>query len=285
MRSKKILAPIFLMACLFGQAPATGPSFEVASIKPAPDPGGQARTEISNPSHIRRYTTIGNLIKEAYHMGTNQKLTGPDWVQGPDAQYFEIEANLPDGAKPEQIPSMLQRLLVERFRLRIRTEDKEERAYFLRVGLAGPKLKEVSPGQPSQPWKGKSQGQVLLVRSGTASGGWRMYSRLGADVILDAYKISMPELASALQIEVGRPVVDRTGLTGVYEISMAVPGGRFDQAAHSDLTGNSPALDSAEVGGGSVAHSLGQLGLRLEAGKISIENLVVEHIERVPTEN
>jgi uncharacterized protein (TIGR03435 family) len=112
-----------------------------------------------------------------------------------------------------------------------------------------------------------------------------MYSRLGAGVILDAYKISMPELASALRIEVGRPVVDRTGLTGVYEISMAVPGGRFDQAPHSDLTGNSPALDSAEVGGGSVAHSLGQLGLRLEAGKISIENLVVEHIERVPTEN
>src|SRR5262245_13544601 len=140
---------LLLPGAVFGQAPAAGLSFEVASIKPAepitPAMIAAGKLHVGMSVDGARvdigYLSLGELIPMAFKVKSYQ-VSGPDWLR---AQRFDILAKLPEGATKEQVPEMLQALLVERFQLKARKENREIPVYALVMNKDGHKLKESPP--------------------------------------------------------------------------------------------------------------------------------------------
>jgi uncharacterized protein (TIGR03435 family) len=261
---------LLVLTAAFGQTPPE-PRFDVATIKATISPaefrsqGKAPPRPVSDAGQVRIYSTFSGLLRRAFRLETYQKVTGPDWI---DTAWFEIVAKLPEGASQDQIPEMLKTLLSERLQVVAKRQSRLESVYTLTVSKEGLKLKEVPPGfEPSAKFI-PVPGQVLLVHSGAL-----FYSRLNGAVILDSYKVALPDLASALRKEAGLPVIDKTGLPGFYSVSLAVPGSWLNNATSGDPSG----VD--------LFKSIEKLGLHLEKDKVAIDSLVVEHAERVPSGN
>jgi uncharacterized protein (TIGR03435 family) len=249
---------------------AQGPGFEVASIKPAPPPS-QGRMMVGVKRDAGRVTYSGMplkmLITTAYRVKPYQ-VSGPGWL---DSERFEIVAKLPEGANAEQIPEMLQALLAERFGLKLHRETKELPVLALVVGKNGPKLEEVdAPPAAASPSLG--QGGMMRMEPGK----------------LTAQRVKLDGFAGMISNMVGRPVIDETGLTGFYNFTLEfspedmanMKGGVMRMAGPSEA---GPAPEAAP--GGSIFQSVQKLGLKLEPRKAPIEFLVVDHVEKTPTEN
>jgi uncharacterized protein (TIGR03435 family) len=141
-------------AVLFGQA-ASGPTFEVATVKPSAldvaklaqqMQSGEAPTIGAHVDKARaQYTfmSLKELIATAYNLKAFQ-ITGPDWINDMSTR-FDIVGKMPEGSTVDQAPQMLQALLAERFKLAVHRENKEHSVMALVVGKGGPKLKESSP--------------------------------------------------------------------------------------------------------------------------------------------
>ena len=282
------------------------PAFEVASIKPAPplNPGliksGQmhigmkvdkARVDIGNLS-------LEDLIRTAYNLKRYQ-VSGPDWM---GAQRFDVLATLPEGASPEQVPQMLQALLAERFKLTIHRESKEHAIYALVVGKNGPKLKESVP-EPDAPAAGgpvritgNMEGKGVSVTGGPV-GPMRMQMGSNGNMRMEASKMTMAMLADMLSRFVDRPVVDMTELKGNYVVSLELamedlrniartagmmPPGAVPAAG---AEAGRPADAASDPSGLSIFASVQQLGLKLDPRKAPLEFIVVDHLEKTPSEN
>jgi uncharacterized protein (TIGR03435 family) len=301
---RRIFLGIALTAAMaFGQT-----AFEVASIKPSPpfNPGmikaGQmhigmkidkARVDIGNMS-------LAELIRTAYNVKRYQ-ISGPDWM---NAQRFDVLATLPEGATPEQAPQMLQALLAERFKLAIHRESKEHAVYALVVGKGGLKLKESAP-DPSPPapagngqvqFSGNMDGKGVTVAGGPA-GPMRMQMGPNGNMRLEASKMTMPMLAEMLSRFVDRPVVDMTELKGSYQVAlelamedlrnmartagMPMPGGGLASGGEAGR----PADAASDPSGASIFAAVQQFGLKLDPRKTPLEMIVVDHLEKAPSEN
>jgi len=223
-------AAVLLCASIaFAQEPNPKLTFEVASVKPAA-PQAMARMQGSvnggpgtpDPGRIR-FTDmpLRVLIMRAYDVQSFQ-VSGPAWM---DSQRFDVIANVPDGATKEDVRIMLQNLLAERFKLKLHKGSKEAPTYELVVAKGGTKIKEATrtaampaedagDSRPGPPSRGKDgllstpHGQLGI--QGMANGRMRMHG--------DA--VTMARLADILGIALGRPVVDRTELTGTYDITL-----------------------------------------------------------------
>jgi uncharacterized protein (TIGR03435 family) len=170
-----------------------------------------------------------------------------------DSERFDIFAKIPDGVPTNHIPQMLQGLLADRFKIKLHTEKKELPAYVLDVAKAGPKIQKVE-----------------------SSGGLSIgYSSMRAHV---KGNVSISWLTDYLSARLGRPVQDQTQLEGVYAIALDwVPDPTNDPATGSgSAVASGPPLPTALQE---------QLGLKLVATKAPVEVLVIDHVERVPTEN
>jgi uncharacterized protein (TIGR03435 family) len=115
------------------------------------------------------------------------------------------------------------------------------------------------------------------------------YSKLKGVMLFEAEKIAMPDLAFALMAYVDNtPVVDMTGLKGAYQVAIEVPGppnfGRFGARGGMAAGGGDP-VEAADPSGALIFASVQKLGLRLERRKAPVEHIVVEHLEKAPTEN
>jgi len=233
--------------------------------------------------------TLPQLITRAYRLEPYQSVTGPDWMK---RAYFDVFAKLPEGAKKDQIPEMLQALLADQLKLVVRRESREEPACILTVGKNGPKLKAVPADVTPEPFLPHSDGRTQLLRTKTPNG-YLTYSRLNGTVILEATKITLPELAILLRREVKLPVLDRTGLPGFYAISLFVPGTsvgstRTRATGGDDVWSVTPEFPvipvASEPEGVNLYKSIQRLGLKLTKTKAPIEHLVVEHAEQTPVE-
>jgi uncharacterized protein (TIGR03435 family) len=243
-----------LFVCLgfiWGQDPKM--EFEVASIKPHPP--GEVTVSYNNvkgATYRAVAITLVDLIQDAYHLQHNQVSGGPGWV---NSDRFDVEAKaaLQNGEEALdwiRARPMLQSMLADRFKLKVRREMKEVPAYDLVIAKGGPKFKEST--DPA-------------ARSGLAV----YIDASGAHV--KATKAALSRLTPQLALNAGRPVVDKTGLGGGYDFTL-------DWAPD-----NSPAaLD------GSVATLFTalqeQLGLKLEPSRTTQEMLTVESVEK-PTDN
>jgi uncharacterized protein (TIGR03435 family) len=317
-RSGRVAAALLLAACAaFPQTPAALPAFEVATIKPAAPITPQAM--MSGKVHIGLkiesgrvdigFMSLSALIGAAYEVKPYQ-ITGPDWIT---SERFDIMAKLPEGATKEQVPDMLKALLAERFKLTVHHEGKEHPIYELVVGKNGSKLNP-SPSDvpaditPPADSKGSSAGftlgsgnsQMRVVPSPDGKGATTTGGETGKTAVtmgpdgmmhMEIEKMTMAKLAETLSGMAGRPVLDKTGLAGNYQVALDLSMQDMMSAARAAGVGGPgmpappPADAASDPSGGSAFTSVEKLGLRLEPKKESIDSIVVDHIEKTPTEN
>jgi len=279
---------------LRGQAPAEQPSFEVASIRPAAvaDPMRGIRVFVNGGPGSKdpgRFTaqnfSLFNLVTMAYEI-SHWQLSAPDWMK---TSMFNIAATVPEGATKEQFHLMLQRLLAERFQLKVHGDAKEMSLYDLVVAKNGPKLKEskgyqeTAPlGAPMGPLKRDSEGYPELPP------GRRGMLMMGGRARMQMIDESMEHFTSTLMQQVGGPVHDGTGLKGKYDFTLSWSTGQSVSAgAASAAQPGSPLTAPPDYPSGpTIFEALkDQLGLSLEKKKGEVKILVVDHVEKVPTAN
>jgi uncharacterized protein (TIGR03435 family) len=230
------------------------PAFEVASIRAATPYTGEdlragrmPRTGVTVDGAQAKFLGmyLDALVARAYGVKTFQ-ITVPE---GSRSGPYDIVAKMPAGSSPDQIPQMLQALLAERFKLKLRTETKEFPVYALVAGKDGAKL---TPRPADYDPAVKSP-----VRP----------------ITLDAY-------AQMAAIGLDRPVVNLTGLEGEYLLSTTelMRAGMRERMARL-----SPSAQ--QEGGPNVFAIVQTLGLKLEPRKLALPHLVIEHAEKTPVEN
>jgi uncharacterized protein (TIGR03435 family) len=243
-----------------GTAPA---SFDVASIKPAAPccAAGQWRESKAGEDRIDfRYVTLRYCVAFAYRLKEYQ-VFGPAWA---GETRYDIVAKGPEGTRHDQLPDMMQQLLVERFKLRVQHEKKEFNVFVLTVGKSGPKLEETPPESVTS--DGASVG-ISMAPEGVG----RIEVKHG----------NMTSLAGTLARIIGRPVVDLTGLTARYDFDLEYT---REDAGATMMLASSGSAPTAEFGA-SVFSSIQRLGLKLEGQKLPQDSIVIERAEKTPTEN
>ncbi len=293
------------------QAGETAPTFDVASVKPAaPTTPGRIMVRMSggpgspDPGQIT-YTNVSmkNLLMAAYDVKGYQ-LSGPGWL---DSERYDIVAKIPEGATKEQFQLMLQNLLSERFKLKLHRETKDLPIYALVVGKNGVKMKESSKddpapdaaGAPPPPSRGPGPGEIRMTKNGMPQlppGGGRrsIMLMIGGKMRLQANQQPTTAIAEMLGNQLGRPVVDQTGLTGNYDYTLEfVPEGAAHMPGMPGMTPpdgggapGTPSANSPDAAGPTLTTAIAeQLGLKLEPKKGPIALLVIDAAEKVPTEN
>jgi uncharacterized protein (TIGR03435 family) len=242
-------------------------SFEVASVRPSAaltfknldEAKRGAGIEIAGARVDISMMSLADLVRQAYGLKAFQ-FSGPGWTA---SERYDVHAKLPSGATPQQVPAMLQTLLADRFHLAFHRDSREHAVYALVAGKNGVKLPVAEAGQPE------------AGKSWEMSGGTMHFHR----------KMTMPALCDFLGGFVDRPVVDMTGLTETYQVGLDIP---MDELKRAKIAAEgAPTADSASDPAGSSAMfaAVQQVGLKLEPRKTAVEVLVVDHAEKVPTEN
>jgi len=267
---------------------AQSPSFEVATIKPAPlsDPHRMRVAASGGPgtNDPGRWTAenmnVQDLILTAFDIQPFQ-ITGASLP----GDRFDIQAKVPEGATTEQVKQMTQNLLVERFGLKFHRERKESGAYRLVVSKGGPKLPEANPRDPNAP-PPRIEGALKEGKDGFPElpPGVPMQLFTRGVVIRQAVDESMAALASMLSRQVEKPVTDATGLPGKYDFVLRWRAtGRQAPIAHGGPAAVNPLGE--ELAPDLMNALQEQLGLRLEPSRGEVEILVVDRVEKVPTGN
>jgi bla regulator protein blaR1 len=264
---------------------ASKPSFDVASIKPS-----QLRNGMSARDEHGRLSfdgiTLKYLIAHAYGIEDYQLSGGPGWV-GTDVYTVEAKAANPE-ASDSQTRLMLQSLLEERFKLKLHKETREIQTYSLMIAKDGHKLKEVESmeGQRFNMSVGPGGKIIVTDSSGkpkTVSGSFSGNNRMPSLTLFGGIQGFANALSRMLA---PRRVIDKTGLTGRYEISLEW-GREAGQANLSAASGAaaSQTAPTAEVSGPSIFTAIQeQLGLKLEPDKGEGDFFVIDSVEK-PTEN
>jgi len=272
------------------QATGSGPlpSFEVASIKL--NNSGDRRVRLATPPG--RFTaenvSVKTLIEYAYNVRELQLAGGPSWI---DSERYDIDAKsdltpeemrnrYPDDP-PQALRLMVQSLLADRFKLALSRETKDAPIYVLSVAKGGPKFHQTALAPPNP--TPNAQGAVA------PNGPRRMLRTVRGQITMGDAPIS--SLAAALSGQVGRLVIDKTGLTGHYDLTLqwapdesqsrmyggegGAPDGRPAGVAAPPPDANGPSIFTALQE---------QLGLKLESAKGPVETFAIAHIEQ-PSEN
>ena len=226
-------------------------SFDVASVKPQAGPCGTTFGAGQGKAG-GQCVTLQRIMAFAWRIQEFQITGGPSWV---GSDLFDIEGKTSDpNATPDQLRLMLRSLLRDRFALAVRNGQKESVVYALVVGKNGPKIKpsadqsdDVVNG-PAPPGAGPNHGAIRFGHG----------SLTGNAVKLDLF-------AKMLSEQVDRVVLDRTGLTGRFDLQLRWTPARED----SDNSGPSVFTAIQE-----------QMGLKLESAKAPIDVLVIDHVAR-----
>jgi uncharacterized protein (TIGR03435 family) len=201
------------------------------------------------------------LIQYAYDTTEFQISGAPDWVK---SEHWDIAAKGEGDPQVPEIRELLQRLLEDRFQLKYHWDTKDAAAYQLVVSKTV-KLREAEPGDC--PSILSAPGPPAGI-SDAPCGGLR-----NTPGHTKGYKLTAGDLAGGLSFFLGRPVLDKTGLTGKYDIEL-------------QWTPESVQMQSAaatEAGPPSIFTALQeQLGLKLESARAPVKFLVIDHVERPP---
>jgi uncharacterized protein (TIGR03435 family) len=243
--------------------------FEVASVKlsaPRAPGTGQGTRGCSAKDPIRYVCTnanVGLLVIYAYDLKGYQ-IRPP--IVG-DTVLYDVTAKVPPGTTKEQIKEMLRTLLAERFKLMFHREQVERPGYALVVAKGGSKMKESSPDDSPMPTKPAkdADGFVYIPPRNRMAVGWANGLTRWA-----GNNIPVGMIAGLGNSLTSRPVIDATGLTGKYDFMLTFA-----------PDGAPPDVDGVNV----FAAFEQQLGLKLEARKIPIEEFVIDHVEKAPIDN
>src|SRR6185312_1462983 len=207
--------------------------FEVAAIRPAMDDGDQDID--SDGGYLKIHNlTLKRLVSNAWQIDESAISGGPNWA-GSDG--FDINARIPratGATKEDALREMVQNLLADRFHLSIHREARQISGYELVVSKRGAKM---DPAQPEQQGsESNSNGSRLSAKNYTMEAFVRRLSRMR---------------------DIGKPVVDKTGLQGGFNFSLEWTPAALEQTADAQAP---PILTAIQE----------QLGLKLEAAKITI---------------
>jgi uncharacterized protein (TIGR03435 family) len=252
MRRVAAMKKVFgLLLAIAGLAAAQGEaSFEVASIKLHPEPIAFSSDAAVHGARVTATAvTLIDLITNAFGVRYDQISGGPSWAK---SEHYDVAAKAEgeDTITKNQLRQMLQTLLAGRFQLQLHREMRETPVYELIVAKNGPKIKEAAPD---------------------ATGGYVSRGFNTGQMRMEASKGTMEQLARQLSVTAGRPVIDKTGLTGYYAYTLDWASAIQPPQPDSD----SPSMFTAVQE---------QLGLKLESAKDPIEMLIIDRAEK-PSEN
>lgn len=254
----RVQPPAFLVVAILSwygvlglaQAPESLPAFEVATIKPSgPASAPMSIRRLPGGRFVTSNTSLTMLINWAYQLDEGRLIGAAREL---DSTRFDVVAKAPE---PDPIPGrmqlMMRALLAERFKLVAHHETRELTAYTLVTDTGGPKVRASSTTEPASP------NPFRMSDSGSLVG-----TRVTADM-----------LATVLSNQLGRPVQNMTGFTGAFDFVLRwTP----DSATATLADQDRPSLVTA---------IREQLGFRLMAGKMPVEVIVIDHVERTPTDN
>ena len=245
-----ILAAFLIAVVPCAHAQSSRPEFEVASIRPANSgrPGISIETE---PGRFKAINApVSFLIQYAYSIKDFQLTGGPGWM-GSDK--FDIDARGEAQTGDREFPPMMRKLLADRFQLKFHQETKTLPVFDLVVAKDGPKFSHAP--ETAEGGTRRNNGQLTISKGTLAS------------------------LASILSNILGKRVIDKTGLTGEYEMKLKWTPDDFQPPP---LRPNGPPPDANNPSIFTAIQE--QLGLKLESARGPVEVLVVDRLEK-PTEN
>jgi uncharacterized protein (TIGR03435 family) len=235
---------ILVTGLLSGALLLHGASFEAATIKPAvPDAYGSSGEDGRNGVLRMWNVSLKRCIRYAYAVPEGQIVGGPKWI---DERRYDILAKADQAATEPELLKMLQPLLADRFRLALHRENRNVQGYTLRVAKGGIKATVSDPERHSGGDGGRGRIECVACK-------W-------------------PSLAIRLSALLGRPVVDMTGDTRMFDYHLTWSP---DDAPADSVNADRPSLFTALEE---------QLGVKLESGKVNAEVLVVDRAE-FPLEN
>jgi uncharacterized protein (TIGR03435 family) len=279
------LAAMGIVAVVISQA-QTIPKFDLAAIKPCEDTStgrrGKGGTGNWSPGRLTvNCQTVMSLIQRAYVNFAYGRLHiwppllaiegGPAWI---NSASYQIEAKS-EGSEGKGMMNgpMLQTLLEDRFRLKVHRETREMPVYALTVAKGGPKLQPFREGScvvldlekpPSVPEPGQPEPSFCGMSEVTSKG-------------YKLYRTTLAEFATEFSDRLERPVIDKTGIAGVFDIELDLTAADLHLAnsGSSDLAPGDdyPVFDA-------VRNALRRLGLNLESTNGPGEFLVIDSVER-----
>jgi uncharacterized protein (TIGR03435 family) len=256
-----VVCAVLLLAVSFAQSPTAQserPRFGVVSIKPIPRPTPGAAQFDSPRDAFKvdgarvqiRSDRLLDLVTRAFRVPLSQ-VEAPDFARD---VFFEIQATLPAEATPEQVPEMLQAMLAERFKLVYHRESREYQMDVLTVGKSGIKLPRLPDDTP-----------IVFGRKLLPDGTTR---RIQIGKVTSLF-VTMNSFG-------GLHLVDETGLGGIYT---------WVQDEPPPTPGLSPQVAEQEGLQESFKAMIEAAGLKLETRKVPKETIVVDHLEKTPTDN
>ena len=261
--------------------------FEVASIRPSPTGKPPRGIRIDGAQVHFAGFLLREYIARAYQVRVSQ-VVGPEWLSSTP---FDLDAKFPDGSNPAQVAEMLQALLTERFSLKQHREQKEVPVYAIVLGKPPLRLKE-SARDPDASRRIEALVNITVntdaVSTAVDLGHGSSYTMGGGK--FEGKRFTAEMLASTLERYCDRPVVNVTGLTGVYDFSFDVTPEDSQvlgirAALYAGVTLPEQVLKLLDSGGNPLIGAMQQLGLKLDARKAPVDVLVVDDARRTPLEN
>jgi uncharacterized protein (TIGR03435 family) len=262
-------------------AAQTPPAFEAASIKRHNDPNSRNVAFQILPSgrvhmvNLPLYIIISIAYDLPFQSQTERLSGGPEWVK---SETYDIEATagtmapeMTSEVRIHRMKLMLQTLLAERFHLQVRKSAKDMPVYTLTVAKNGPKLTPAKIGESDCPTASINP-PCHEINGGIGRG-------------LHGKAVTVSDIAYYAQNWSDRPLLDRTELSGLYEVD--TEGWVPMTARPPSNDGNPPSAEAiamADPARPTLFLIMDRLGLRMEPGKGSVDVWVIEHVER-PSEN
>ncbi len=261
----KLSGALLLSALLFAPGNSVAQqsqsySYEVSTVRPNHSASGNTSVSTNNDSYVSENERLLNMLLDTFGLQIEDQVIGlPAWAT---AARYDVKAKLDadtftrlKALKPDERESaekeLMQHLLEDRFALKFHHEKRELPEYALVQVKAGTKLK---PADPTNPKAGN-----MNVHNGK----------------MEAYSAEIKRLGYFLSYQVHRPVEDKTGLTGKYDLAL--------EWARDDMS-NSAADGTTERAPGLFTALQEQMGLKLESIKGAVDVVVIDHIAQ-PTEN
>lgn len=266
-----LLGGMFIAGAIGSPQPQSAAvKFEVASIKPHNNGGPKVWHFLPGGTFADTGLPLQRVITIAYDIPfpDTQLSGGPDWIRSDDDGY-DIEAKAPEDAVKglsmvefdDRMRLMLQALLADRFKLTVRREPREQPVYILTVAKNGSKLRK----------------STIERQSCDVSGQCNFEGAVGQGRGIHVRGFTIANLVSSLDNFTDRPLLDQTGLTGLYDIDTdgwvpmrGVPRSMNINEAAALADPNRPTLSMI----------FDELGLKMTRSEASVESFEIEHIER-----
>lgn len=234
--------------------------FEVASVRMLEKRAGDGITKVSDPGALlftAHNASLPFLIQMAFGLRMDQIEGGPSWM---NSTFYDVSAK-PDADKGptyDQLRPMLQQLLAQRFHLQTHTTEKEMKGYSLVVAKGGARL---------TPSKNAGPVRAYVMFTGLRAPG-----------------LDLKGFANMLTLALKQPVEDNTGIQGKFDLNLKFANDMNLQVVSNNA--NSAVAGEADSSLPSIFTAVQeQLGLKLEPARVPVQMLVIDHVERVPTEN